>query len=163
MLNFFANASAPIDIINLFSDDQNNASLSLDFGGTFDAYLPMTVGIAGTNIGIDLIITDSNLFDPNPVIDYMLDLCDISATMMDLFDQLKAQIVSVIEAPFQDLSISVNIEKITDPLISRVDSALQNFTQGLNVAVSSADCSRRLRTTETSARYLSNSATVSPQ
>ena len=26
------------DIINLFSDDQNNASLSLDFGGTFDAY-----------------------------------------------------------------------------------------------------------------------------
>ena len=160
LLDFFVNASAPIDIINLFSEDQNNASLSLDFGGTFEASLPMTVGIAGTNIGLDLLIKDSNLFDPNPMVDYMLDLCDVSGTMMDLFDQLKAQIVSVIEAPFQDLVITVNIDKITDPLVSRVDSAIHNFTDGMNVAVSSADCSRRLRVTD-GARSLSD-ASLSP-
>jgi hypothetical protein len=62
--------------------------------------------------------------------------------MTDLFDQLKAQIVGIIEAPFEDLSITINIDKITDPLVSRVDSTLSNFTDGVNVAIPSADCSR---------------------
>ena len=140
-LDFFVNTPNAISIIELFDGDKDSAPLS--FGGTLDANFPLTVGIAGVNINVDLIINDSNLFEPNPVIDYAIDLCDVSETMSELFEQLKAQIVAVIEAPFGDLAVTVNIDKITDPLISRVDSALANFTDGINVALSSADCGRR--------------------
>ena len=138
---FFVNTTNTIDIVELFSGDQDSAHLN--FGGTLDANLPLTVGIAGVNIDVDLIINDSNLFEPNPEVDYAIDLCDVSATMSELFEQLKAQIVAVIQKPFEDLAVTINIEKITDPLVSRVDSALANFTDGIDVTLSSADCSGR--------------------
>ena len=140
-IDFFVNTPNAIDITELFDGDKDSAPLS--FGGTLDANFPLTVGIAGTNIDVNLIINDSNLFELNPVVDYAINLCDVSATMSELFKQLKAQIVAVIEAPFGDLAVTVNIDKITDPLVSRVDSALSNFTDGINVALSSADCGGR--------------------
>ena len=155
-LDYFAELRNPVHIIDLFSED-HDTSITLDFGGTFDAILPMTVGIADTNVGVDLTISIANLFAPNPVIDYAFDLCDISETITDLFGQLKEKIVSVIESPFQDLVIAVNIDKITDTLVEKVDAALSNFTDGMNVAVGS-ECSRRLEATGTE-RYLSPTQT----
>jgi hypothetical protein len=149
-MDFFVRNANPIDILELFSGNQGNESLNLEYGGTLDAYLPLTVGIADVNIGVELTVHDSNLFEPNPVVDYAIDLCDVTASMMDLFEQLKAQIVGVIEAPFGDLAVTVNIDKITDPLVQKVDAALANFTSNINVAMSSEDCGRRLQETTTS-------------
>ena len=143
-LDFFVRNSSPIDILELFSDQQDDASLNLDYGGTLDAYLPLTIGMADVNMGVQLTVQDTNLFEPNPVVDYRIDLCDVRASVTDLFDQLKTQIVAVIESPFEGLNVAVNIDKITDPLVEKVDSALQDFTSGVNVALSAEDCSRRL-------------------
>jgi hypothetical protein len=55
----------PINIIDLFSGDQ--ASTALRYGGSLLANLPMTVGIADTNIGIELTVSDENLFESNVV------------------------------------------------------------------------------------------------
>ena len=164
VMDLFVRNSNPVDILELFSDNQDSASLNLDYGGTLDAYLPLTVGIAGVNMGVELTITDQNLFEPNPVVDYAIDLCDVTASMMDLFEQLKIQIVSVIEAPFGDLAVTVNIDKITDPLVQRVDSALANFTSDMNVALSSEDCGRRLAEVSTlsSSPSLSSIPSYSP-
>jgi hypothetical protein len=149
-MDFFVRNAHTIDILELFSGNQESASLNLEYGGTLDAYLPLTVGIADVNIGVELMVHDSNLFEPNPVVDYAIDLCDVTASMTELFEQLKAQIVSVIEAPFGDLAVTVNIGKITDPLVQKVDNALASFTSGMNVAMSSEDCGRRLQETTTS-------------
>jgi hypothetical protein len=149
-MDFFVRNANPIDILELFSGNQGNESLNLEYGGTLDAYLPLTVGIADVNIDVELTVHDSNLFEPNPVVDYAIDLCDVTASMMDLFEQLKAQIVGVIEAPFGDLAVTVDIDKITDPLVQKVDAALANFTSNMNVAMSSEDCGRRLQETTTS-------------
>ena len=158
---FFVNTTNTIDIVELFSGDQDSAHLN--FGGTLDANLPLTVGIAGVNIDVDLIINDSNLFEPNPEVDYAIDLCDVSATMSELFEQLKAQIVAVIQKPFEDLAVTINIEKITDPLVSRVDSALANFTDGIDVTLSLADCGgRRFLQEEDSSSKPSSHPSISP-
>jgi hypothetical protein len=149
-MDFFVRNAHTIDILELFSGNQESASLNLEYGGTLDAYLPLTVGIADVNIDIELMVHDSNLFEANPVVDYAIDLCDVTASMMELFEQLKAQIVSVIEAPFGDLAVTVNIDKITDPLVQKVDNALSNFTSGMNVAMSAENCGRRLQETATS-------------
>ena len=136
LMDFFVRATDPIDIIQLFTD----GTVNLDYGGTLEANLPLMVGMAGVNMGVDLTITDTNIFEPDPELDYAIDLCDVSAAMMDLFDQLKVQVVGVLETPFAGLDITVNIDKITDPLVERVDSILANFTEDINVAFRDVDC-----------------------
>ena len=140
LLDLFLSTPDPIDILELFLDNQNSTSVSLEYGGSFKANLPLTVGIAGVNIGVDLMIIDGNIFEPDPVVDYAIDLCEVSAAMIDLFGQLKAQVVEALETPFAGLDIKVNIDKIADPLVQRVDNVLANFTKGMNVAFSAADC-----------------------
>ena len=158
----FVNTQGPVDIVQLLLGDQDSASINFDYGGTLEATLPLSVGIAGTNIAVDLLINDQNLFAPEPLVDYVIDLCDASLAMGNLFHQLKAQIVEVLKAPFENLATpSVSIDKITDPLVSRVETTLINFTDGLNIAFSSADCSRRfLSDTESSSP--SSSPTPAP-
>ena len=103
----------------------------------------MSVGIEDVNIAVSLLISDQNLFAPDPIVDHTIDICEVSSAMSDLFDELTAQVVAVVEAPFADLDITINIDKITDPLVSRVESSLANFTEGVNAALGSADCNRR--------------------
>ena len=161
--DFFVNTTAPIDIVQLFSSDQNSANLGFDYGGTLEAILPLSVGAAGVNIDVDLLIKDPNLSAPNPVVDYAIDLCDVSGTMRRLFDELKALIVEVIKAPFEDIDIEVNIDKITDPLVLKAENALANFTDGMNIAFSSADCARRyLEILHTDAPSESPSSSLNP-
>ena len=144
-MNLLVKTHAPIDITQLFSDEQASASASLEYAGTFSANLPITVGVADVNIRVALLVEDSNIFDPNPVIDHAIDLCEISAAMLDMFDQLNIQIVALLEAPFQDIgAVTINIEKITDPLKAKIDNALAEISDGFNVAVGSANCARRL-------------------
>ena len=146
LMDLFIKTQAPIDLAQLFSHDQGKAPDSfLNHSGTFSANLPMTVGMADVNVGVVLIVEEPNIFEPNPVIDHAIDLCEISAAVTDLFDQLKTQIIAVVEAPFQDSAVvTINIEKITDPLRTKVENALAEFSNGLNVTLSSADCARRL-------------------
>ena len=141
----FVNTLAQVDIWNLFPDYQDsNSTVNLDYGGTFEANLPINVGMAGVDIGVSLIINDTNIFEPNPLVDYAINMCDVSATMMELFDQLKVQIVKAVKAPFGDKPVIFDIDRLTDPLISKVDSILTNVTRGTNVTLSASDCSRRL-------------------
>lgn len=97
----FVRAPNPVNIAQLFSDDQE-FSANIEFGGTFDAVLPVTIGIAGANFVVDFFISHVNLFESEPIIDYAIDLCDISHLMTDLFDQLKDLIVAAVRAPFGD-------------------------------------------------------------
>ena len=140
LIDFFIRAPDSINLVQLFTDDQDSAVGNLDYGGTFEANLPLMVGIAGLNIDVDLMITDANIFEPDPVLDYAIDLCDVYSAMIDLFDQLKAQVVEALDTPFANLDITVNIDKMTDPLIEKVDSILANFTEDINVAFSAVDC-----------------------
>jgi hypothetical protein len=144
LIDMFVMTPNPIDILQLFSDDQSNASFSLDYGGTFEANLPLSVGVAGVNIDVDLMINDPNIFEPDPVVDYAINLCDASTALMDLFEQLKDSIVSAVKEPFADKPVTFDIDRITDPLIQKVDSALANFTEGMNVTYSSLDCAQTL-------------------
>ena len=137
-------ASHPIDILELFSDDKDSASVNLEFNGTFKADMPLMIGVAGVNIEVDLIIIDANLFQPDPVIRYAINMCDVYDTMLDLFENLKRKIVAAIRAPFPDKPIMLDIDRLTDPLIRNLDYAMGNFTKGMNISISSADCSRRL-------------------
>ena len=146
----FVKTREPIDILRLFSEDENEAAVSLDYGGTFDAYFPLAVGISGANINVDLMINDTNVFKPNPVVDYAVDLCEVSAAMMDLFESLKEKIVEAVRAPFGDKPVMFDIDRLTDPLESKVASLLANFTEGMNVTYSAEDCnSRRLGALDT--------------
>lgn len=148
--DIFVGTRGPVfDINQLLPHDQTNASLVLDYGGTFDANLPLTVGIAGVNTYVDLIINDPNIIQPNPTVTYAVDLCDVHAAMMDLFDQLKVLIVAAVRAPFGNRPVMFDIDRLTDPLIERLDIALDNFTEGMNVTFSSFDCSRRLGVVDT--------------
>ena len=135
---------AQTDITNLFPVDKDSAVVNLDYGGTFEAILPINVGMAGVNVGVNLFINDTNIFEPNPVLDYAINMCDISATMTELFDQLKVQIVKVVKAPFGDKPVIFDIDRLTDPLISKIDGILTNITKGTNVTLSASDCNRRL-------------------
>lgn len=150
-IDYFVNTQGPIDVVDFLLDDLDIASIDFNYGGTLEASLPLSVGIAGTNIALDLLISDPNLFAPDkPVVDYAIDMCDFSSSMSNLFDQLKIQIVQAI-VPFEGLAItSVRIDKIMDPLVSRVENALTDFTDGMNIALSSADCSRRILQTSNS-------------
>lgn len=46
------------------------------------------------------------------------------------------------------LTLDFDIDRLVDPLIERIDLALDEFTSGVNVKISSADCSRRLEMDE---------------
>lgn len=97
----FVRAPNSVNADELFSGDQE-MSTNLEFGGTFDAVLPVTVGVAGTGFVANFSVNDANIFESNPIIEYAIDLCDISDSMTELFDQLKKQIVAAIRAPFDD-------------------------------------------------------------
>lgn len=64
-VDVFVKTLNPINLTDLFSDDR--ASTTLSYGGSLTANLPMTVGVAGTNIGIDLTVLDQNLFESNMI------------------------------------------------------------------------------------------------
>ena len=100
--DIYVTAPTSVVISQLFSEDQDAASINLDINGQFEAILPLTVGIAGMNIVVDFSIIDENVFESDPIVDYAIDLCDVSDTIMDLFDQLKDQIVAAVRAPFDD-------------------------------------------------------------
>lgn len=163
-MDFFVNTQGPTHIIHLFPGDQDDPNLGIDYGGTLQARFPMIVGIEGVNIAVDLLIDDQNLFAPDPVVDYVIDMCDVSSAISDLFDQLKIQIVQVVS--FENLvpaSININTDKITDPLVERVETALSNFTDGVNNALSSPACGRRfLETIDTAVPSESPSSSSIP-
>jgi hypothetical protein len=46
-------------------------------------------------------------------------MCDVFDTLDELFLQMKSKIIAAIEEPFASLTISVNIDKVADPLIER--------------------------------------------
>ena len=145
LMSLLVKTHEPIDIIQLFSDNQASASASLEYVGTFFANLPMTVGVEDVNIRVALVIEEPNIFDPNPVVDHAIDLCEMSAAMLDMFDQLNVQIVALLETPFQEIAaVTMNIDKIINPLKTKIDNALAEISNGFNAAVSSADCARRL-------------------
>lgn len=97
----FVRAPYLVNIAELFHDDQE-VSTNIEFGGKFDAVLPLTVGVAGANFVVDFSIVHVNIFESEPIIDYAIDLCDISDLMSDLFDQLKDQIIAAVRAPLGD-------------------------------------------------------------
>ena len=68
-----------------------------------------------------------------------LSFSSITTVEVQLFQQLKAQIGDVLEKPPKGLTITVNVDMITDPLVSRVDNALSNFTDGTHVAFTLSD------------------------
>ena len=72
---------------------------------------PLTVGIFGADASINLIVNDADIFKPNPVLNYNVDLCDVSSAMMDLFAQLKVLIVAAVRAPFGDIPIMFDIDR----------------------------------------------------
>jgi hypothetical protein len=50
--DFFVNNLNPINVLELFASDQRTTSLDLEYGGTFLARLPLTVGISEVNLGV---------------------------------------------------------------------------------------------------------------
>ena len=110
--DIFVRTLDPIDVIQLFPHDQNSTSDSLEYAGSFEAFFPMNVGLVGINTGIDLNISDPDLFKPNPVVDYAINMCDLSDTIMDLFDQLKVKIVEAVRAPFGDKPVTFDVDRL---------------------------------------------------
>ena len=141
MADIFVKLLDPIDVVQFFLEDNQDSSFAgLDYGGSFEAILPLSVGTADVQIGVDLTISASDLFILNPVFDFSIDLCDLSDVLMELFDQVKVRILEVLDTPFADLDITVNIGNISDSLMIRVENALAKFTEGLNLAMSTVDC-----------------------
>ena len=143
-LDFFVNSSGPIDIVELFSNDGDGTPLNIEYGGDLFVHLPLTVGMSGHNMRIDLTITDDNLFlEPSPSVDYVLDLCDIAAPAKELIELLKVQVLEAIKEPLGSLNVQINIDKVTDPLISKVETALADFTNQMGDSLSIEDCSQQ--------------------
>eukprot|EP00970_Alexandrium_tamarense_P008887 scaffold1734_cov310-Alexandrium_tamarense.AAC.1 len=121
-LEFNTALTNPVGLLNLFSGDQASDSVNLDYNGTLDLQLPMRVGIVGQSIPFSLAITDSDLFnDPAPEVAYEIDTCDILTATKNLFEELKNEILAVIEAPIQAVqdTIPISIDQVTDPLVQR--------------------------------------------
>jgi hypothetical protein len=152
----------PVDIDGLFPFRKDDSSDSFDCHGAFEALLPLDMGVSGVNIPVDLIITDPDLFDPNPVVDYAIDLCDVRSTMMDLFEQLKDKIVEAVRAPFGDKPVIFDIDRIADPLIDRLDMAIVNFTKDMEVTYSSIDCNSKSILTSAPSSFPSELPSVEP-
>jgi hypothetical protein len=98
--NFFIRTLEPIDILDIFSGDHDNLSSILDYGGSFNAYLPLSIGAFGLNTYVVLNISDPKILEPNPTIDFAVDMCDVHTAMMDLFKQLKVLVTTAVKAPF---------------------------------------------------------------
>jgi hypothetical protein len=98
--NVFITISEPVDMLDLFSENQESASPILDCGGSFNAYLPLSIGAVGLNTYVVLNISDPNIFEPKPTVDFAIDMCDVHTAMMDIFEQLKVLITTAIKAPF---------------------------------------------------------------
>jgi hypothetical protein len=143
-LAFFVNSSGPIDIVELFSNNGDGTPLNIEYGGDLFVHLPLTVGMSGHNMRIDLTISDDNLFlEPSPTVDYVLDLCDIAAPAKELIELLKVQVLEAIKEPLGSLNVQINIDKVTDPLISKVEGTLKNFTNQMGESLSTGGCNRR--------------------
>lgn len=168
----FANLSSPVNLSDLFSENQNESVL--EYGGSLNASFPLSVGVAGANIYVGLDISDDDLFnDPSPTIEYKLDLCEVANTSKSLFEELKNQILDVIKGelvagnivcylfgmllthmvvdcikykdPLDSLDIGLDIDKITQPLVQKVNDTLSDFQQDINEKLDSiAGCDRRL-------------------
>jgi hypothetical protein len=162
LIDLYVKSTNPVDILQIFSSDETGTFLSLDHGGTFEANLPLSVGVAGVNIDVDFMINDPNVFQPDPVVDYAINLCEVSDALMDLFDQLKEKIVSAVKEPFGDKPVTFNIDRITDPLIERVESALAQFVNGMNVAYSSVDCGQTTNSSDIPSGIPSESPSTFP-
>jgi hypothetical protein len=146
-LEFNTALTNPVGLLNLFSGDQASDSVNLDYNGTLDLQLPMRVGIVGQSIPFSLAITDSDLFnDPAPEVAYEIDTCDILTATKNLFEELKNEILAVIEAPIQAVqdTIPISIDQVTDPLIQRVNDSLTEFTDDMITSLD-ADCTVRRR------------------
>jgi hypothetical protein len=140
----YARITSPVNLLEIFSDDQANAT-NLDFGGSLGAYFPLSVGVADVDIGVSLNISDSDLFDSSgPDIDYQLDICEVVNASKTLFEELTNQILEVIEAPLQNLDIGVNLDKITQPLIDKVNSTLIDFQTSVESSFNTVSCDRRM-------------------
>lgn len=141
---FYAKTDSPINLVEIFSDDQASAT-NLDFRGSLDAYFPLSIGVAGVQVGVDLNISDSDLFDSYvPDIDYQLDICEVINASKTLFEKLTDQILAVIETPLQNLDIGVNLDKITQPLIDKVNSTLTDFQTSIESSFDTVSCDRRM-------------------
>jgi hypothetical protein len=138
-LNFFVNLTSPVDVLSLFSGGSD--PVSLDYGGVLDARLPLEVGLAGSSIGVELALYDDNLFsDPLPTLSYEIDVCSVVNVTKTLVQELKNQILAVIQQPLQNLDVPINLDKITDPLIEKVDSVLGNFTDEIEHSLDATNC-----------------------
>ena len=81
------------------------------------------------------------MFLTPPFLCYNCYRCPIIDAVKDLIDGLEQQIKDVILSPFDGSSASFNIDKITDPLIEYIDSALTNFTNNIVGDLNGTDCS----------------------
>lgn len=141
-IEFVANISSPLNLLDLFSGAQNTTSLDIE--SSLDVNLPLSVGTAGVHIGVDIDITDQDLFaDPSPAVEYRLDVCEVVHASKTLFEELRVQIMDVIESPLKSLDIGLDIDKITQPLVDRVNETLGEFESSIKDAFDSIGCSRR--------------------
>ena len=111
-MDVFVRALDPIDIVQLFSDNQNITSDSLEYGGSFEAYLPLNVGLADVNTVVDFNISNLNLFEEYVVVDYAINMCDLSGTITSLFDQMKLNIVTAVRVPFDDKPVTFDVDRL---------------------------------------------------
>jgi hypothetical protein len=133
-INALAKLQGSVNLRSLFSGNQTN-STNLDYSGSMDAYFPLSVGVEGTNIGIDLNISDENLFsDPSPTISYELKICEVVDASKELFRELTNQILDVIESPLKDHDIGLDIDKITQPLVDKVNDTLSKKKSWIHLA-----------------------------
>jgi hypothetical protein len=70
-------------------------------------------------------------------------LCDIAAPAKELFESLELQVVKAIKEPLGSINVQINIDKVTDPLISKVEATLKNFTNEVGESLSTGGCNRR--------------------
>lgn len=156
-LTFFVSNTEPVNIIDLFTGDQTLSS-SIDYGGSFDSALPVEVEFLNVTLPIELFITNENMFDnPIPTVDYRIDVCVITSAMMELFAQLKDQILNMILSMFEEAVEFM--DNLVGPLAEYIDNTLSIFIRSVTVNVD-GECGTD--TTDSPSMSISPSESTSP-
>lgn len=72
---------------------------------------------------------DNNLFsDRSPEIAYEIDVCSIKNTTENLFNSLSSKILEKVNETLRLDLIPFDVSRVTDPIVSNVESTLSNFT-----------------------------------
>ena len=149
LVELFVELQGETDLLGLFSDEKSSTHLT--YGASLDSAFPLEIKLPDSDIisdpfGVTLYFNNSDFFDELiPSVDYEIEICPLVVAAKHLFKGLNDKITETIKQPFDELesSLSVNFDKVSDPLIENIIKTITDFSNDAMGELDSLDCDDR--------------------